>query len=423
LINDPVLSHFAGMISHSSGTSPTETLHMLGLLKSQNPNMGATGLQDIMLSGIGIGQHGAFNWKELANNPELFTQVGKMGGDIPKAYSTTFGVASILKKRTGNLDMANTQITGLIRALDLSHMEGINYGTYKGGRLQDFRAALVNAASTNPDALAHPFHRTEAHEGIIGLRAQAGVTDTDTQEQAKVKLRELIDAETNHKMSIEELTKFNEESIVSQDRLTASFNNLSDQLKGPLFSVLGQFATKLDGFVSIITQNKDEIGRVFGDVISITGNLALGLGALMVSVASLLNNPILKAALGLAIAPYMAEGSMLKNKIAQEKAERDSLATTLETQNLDDAVVGPDGLTAKGRIKKQYQDILASIPKDEEQLKRDQVMSDALAKIPDAMTDATKLMETMFAKLRTSIDLNTAAKAAEPVPDRDKNGN
>ena len=372
---------FAGMLaSQTPGGTPAQALQILGTIQSQNPGMTSRQARDIMLKGVGIGQGGSFNVGQL---------IGPEGGELMEAtslfsaktpmdkYAATFGIGSILKKKTGSLSTAATELKAMIQGVDRAHLEGVNYGTFKGGRIQDVNQSIAIASATNPDLRSRAMNRLEAREGLSNIAESAGASyEKDTFAQRKEKILALLEAEEGVTLTMEEFDKQNQKNIATTTRLNVIFNKLADAIEPKLLGIVTDTVIPaLTKLADVLIDHKDEIASALNSLLEGVKAVIPGLISLAV-IAATIAKPGIQLAITAASLPMMSNINEDKRKLVIENdilsKGKDDLGRTLTPEMIAQHKHEVDFLT---------HDISSNVS-----------ALDALQKLPDALDRLIQLL-------------------------------
>jgi hypothetical protein len=239
------VAHFALLTRDAEGKPDlTRAANLYAMFSKQNPNKSSTEIQDIILAGAGIAQHGAFTAEELTKHPDLLSQTAGMGIDRAEAYKQVFGLTSIFAPEKG-VGGANNAITALKRGIFNSSKKGLQYSkdAMQGGQLMNLDVASAEFAAITPQNFMNMPGRgnVQSMEARNILRQHAGVELGDTFEEAKKKILDYIHAEEEGSMTQKDLNDSTKDTITLTSRLHTAFNVVNNALStqvGPSLEAL-----------------------------------------------------------------------------------------------------------------------------------------------------------------------------------------
>ncbi len=269
IVGDEQTLSFIAKMAHIGNMGVDQMGGLYAQLVKQNPNLKNADIQDILLSGKAIGQKGSFNVSELPEAHKLIEQVAALGGDRKQNIKNVLSYGSILKPTAGSLEEAGTQtqrfIGQLFRVKQQGQDAGLDLRYDKAGRLTNLNDAIANVLSKSTFSLPKALLERESGAFIRNMSAAAGIQDSDSESQRKAKVHALLDEYEHLTTSAAQLNQENEESTTTQDRLSATFNNLTNQLGSQFLPVIEGSIPDIKAFVDAFIDEIPDIRAALSD--------------------------------------------------------------------------------------------------------------------------------------------------------------
>jgi hypothetical protein len=243
------VAHFALLTRDAEGKPDlTRAANLYAMFSKQNPNKSSAEIQDIILSGAGIAQHGAFTAEELTKHPNLLSQTAGMGIDRAEAYKQVFGLTSVFAPEKG-VGGANLAITALKRGIFNTSKKGLQYSkdAMQGGQLMNLDVAAAEYAAITPQNYINMPGRgnVQSMEARNILRQHAGVDLSDSFEEAKKKILDYIHAEEEGALTQQDLNDSTKDTITLTSRLHTAFNVINNAISAQVGPSLEDLSNKI----------------------------------------------------------------------------------------------------------------------------------------------------------------------------------
>lgn len=252
---------FIGRMSNLGGMEPSEAAKVYGSVAHANPRMNDQQIQQILLSGIGIGREETFNVGEIPEAGGVIQSAYKIGGERSQAMNRAFGLAGLIKPHTksGTLSEAGTNEEALLRAMEgTARMGNTNIKTNNLGQITNMGEALRYVLTTPEAQLPkHLTARKESEEAINALKIEAGITTTDTTAQASRKIDAMLAKFDTLGISMDQFIHETNEVTGPEQQLKARFNELADAMESKLIALLenGSFQKAFNNVIDFLIAN------------------------------------------------------------------------------------------------------------------------------------------------------------------------
>lgn len=265
---------FIAKLSHIGGVAMPEMANTYGQVLAQNKNSSPKEIEDLFRAAVAIGQKGAFSVSDIPSSRKLIQVGGQLAGSGLDNTRTALAIGTILRPRSGTLEQAGTEYQSFVKAAQISHRQGdlsqdTNKYFNKAGQITNINQLIAKIVATpymeRPKAFGA---RIESTHFLSNMARQAGIEDTDTPQQQKEKVLDLLGEFQNATMSIEEFNRANEEATSTHDKLTAAFNLITDRLGTAFLPILEQLVPDIELFAKVLVDNKDQLSEVIKNLIN-----------------------------------------------------------------------------------------------------------------------------------------------------------
>lgn len=270
---------FIGRMANIGGVDPSEVAKVYGTLSYANPTLGNNDVQQLLLSGIGIGRELTFNVGELPQAGRVLQSGFKIGGDRQKALRTSMALAGLMKPfaPSGTLSEAGTMEEALLRELTRAGVAGEGpVQVNRTGQIMNINKSLGWALSTPLSQLPKGLQARESGEALTALKQKFGITDKDTPQQIQKKIDDALAHFDGLALSMEQFKSEADGATGASQKIKARFNELTNDMEGRLLKLLESdaFQKAFNNIIDFLTANAPTLEAALEDMIGAFNALA-----------------------------------------------------------------------------------------------------------------------------------------------------
>lgn len=270
---------FIGRMANIGGVDPSEVAKVYGTLSYANPTLNNNDVQQLLLSGIGIGRELTFNVGELPQAGRVLQSGFKIGGDRQKALRTSMALAGLMKPfaPSGTLSEAGTMEEALLRELTRAGIRGEGpVNVNRTGQITNINKSLGWALSTPMSQLPKGLLARESGEAITALKQKFGITEKDTPAQVQKKVDDMLAHFDKLALTMDQFKSEADGATGASQKIKARFNELTNDMEGRLLKLLESdaFQKAFDNIIDFLTANAPTLEAALEDMIGAFNALA-----------------------------------------------------------------------------------------------------------------------------------------------------